>query len=311
MTMNFLPADPRSAQRVARAALRTAMKLMVQPLFHPAVPVPMLRKGLRATALTTLPARGIEREQTQLGAVPAELHRARVGQRAERVVVYLHGGAYCVGSPATHRAITSALARDSGADVYALDYRLAPEHRYPAAVDDAVNAVLALMRDGYPADRITVAGDSAGGGLTLACALRLRDQHHVRLHGLILLSPWADLTHPNASAPVQPPEVMLNWRGLDSSAEHYAAGQRSEPEVSPLLAALHDLPQTLILVGSDEILLDDSVRLDRALADAGVVVDTFVYEHMWHVFPVHAGVLSAADDALMRMAEHVQGLHHE
>ena len=136
-------------------------------------------------------------------------------------VLYLHGGAYCVGSPATHRAVTSHLARAASIPVFAIDYRLAPENPFPAATDDALEAYRWLLDNGYAASDIFIAGDSAGGGLTLATALQIRELSLPTPAGLILLSPWADLTHPEKTAANQPDDVMLSWATLEHSERLY------------------------------------------------------------------------------------------
>lgn len=307
MTITLLPADSRRSQRLLAGTLRLALRSLVKPLFHPVTPVPLLRRGLRLSALTTLTARGTERMDVLLDGVPAEyLRAANSSVRHDQVLLYLHGGAYVVGSPGTHRAVTSHLARASGAGVFALDYRLAPEHPFPAAQDDAVTAYQSLLAQGYAPEQILIGGDSAGGGLALSTALRLRDSGLPAPAGLILISPWADLTHPAARRAQQPDDVMLTWATLRHAAQRYAPDQLQHPYVSPLLADLGGLPPTLIIGATDEILDDDTTRLAAALAQADVDTHTFVYQDMWHVFTVHAGVLAQADDAIRRMAAFIQ-----
>ncbi|KAF0810689.1 alpha/beta hydrolase domain-containing protein [Alcanivorax sp. S71-1-4] len=305
MTTTLLPADTRRGQQLAAAALRLALRTLVKPMFHPAVPVTMLRRGLRLSALTTLTARGVERSAVSLDGVPAEYLRVRDSEPA-RALLYLHGGAYVVGGPGTHRALTSHLAQISGAGVFVADYRLAPEHPFPAAQDDAVTAYQGLLAQGYAPENILIGGDSAGGGLTLSTALRLRDSGLPLPAGLILISPWADLTHPAAQHARQPDEVMLSWRTLEHAADLYAPARRELPYVSPLRADLRGLPPCLTIGATDEILADDTLRLTEALASAGVAHHTVIYQTMWHVFAVHAGVLSSADDAIARMAAFIQ-----
>lgn len=306
MTTTLLPADTRRGQQLAAASLRLALRTLVKPMFHPAVPVAVLRRGLRISALTTLTARDVERSGVSLNGVPTEyLHVPDTAQPA-RALLYLHGGAYVVGGPGTHRALTSHLARASGAGVFVVDYRLAPEHPFPAAQDDAVTAYQSLLAQGYAPENIVIGGDSAGGGLTLSTALRLRDSGLPLPAGLILISPWADLTHPAAHHAEQPDDVMLSWRTLEHAADLYAPARRELPYVSPLRADLRGLPPCLTIGATDEILADDTLRLTEALAAAGVAHHTCIYQQMWHVFAVHAGVLSSADDAIARMATFIQ-----
>jgi acetyl esterase/lipase len=217
-------------------------------------------------------------------------------------VLYLHGGAYCVGSSATHRSITTRLARLTGASVFAADYRLAPEHPFPAAIDDAVAAYRGMLATGLTPDQITIAGDSAGGGLALATALRLRVLGHPLPAALILFSPWIDLGAPDRG-PEPAGEVMVSLPWVNACALAYLDGKdAADPLASPINGDLRGLPPTLIQVGQDEILLQDSRRLHQALSAAAVEVALQEYPRRWHVFQTNAGVLSDADRALAAAA---------
>lgn len=298
------PATQRS-QRLLAGMLRATLKSLMKPMFHPRTPTSWLRAGMRVLTSSTLQAAGVRFQPLQLGSVRGEV--AAPAQAGRHAVLYLHGGAYCVGSPATHRAITSHLARAASAPVFAIDYRLAPEHPFPAATDDALEAYRWLLDNGYAAGDIFIAGDSAGGGLALATAIQIRDLSLPAPGGLLLLSPWADLTLPDKEASNQPDDVMLSWPTLEHSAQSYVGDARSEPLASPLLTALHDLPATLIIVGSDEILLNDSERLYEKMKSAGTAVRLSLYQQMWHVFPAHAGMLASADLAISEMADWITG----
>ena len=221
-------------------------------------------------------------------------------------MLYLHGGAYCVGSPRTHRSITGNLALRSGARVFAADYRLAPEHPFPAAVDDAASSCMGLLDAGVPAGRIVLAGDSAGGGLSVAAALRLRELGRPRPAGLVLFSPWADLTHrPPAPAPAG--ETMLTREMINESAARYLGGRDPrDPLASPVFGDLSGLPPALIQVGTDELLLGDSEGLQTRFRQAGVESILQVYARRWHVFQMHAGVLADSDRALDEAAAFVR-----
>ena len=294
------PSAQRNQQLLART-LRTTLKSLMKPMFHPRIPTTLLRAGMRLLTSSTLRAAGVRLQPLQLGSVRGEVAMpSKVGHQA---VLYLHGGAYCVGSPATHRAITSHLAREAEAAVFAIDYRLAPEHPFPAATDDALEAYRWLLDNDYAPRDIFIAGDSAGGGLALATAIQIRDLSLPAPGGLILLSPWADLTHPAKTASQQADDVMLSWPTLEHSAQSYVGDARSNPLASPLLAELDNLPATLIIVGSDEILLNDSERLYEKLQAAGTEVRLSVYQQLWHVFVAHAGMLAGADLAINEMAE--------
>jgi len=208
------------------------------------------------------------------------------GSAPERVLLYLHGGGYVSGSPSTHVAITARLAKEAEARVFALDYRLAPEHPYPAQLEDAWAAYWWLLTEqGVKPAQITVGGDSAGGGLTLALLLALRDAGVPLPAGAVCLSPWLDLTLSGATLATNEPTDYLNFDVLHASAQMYANGyDLRHPLISPLYADLAGLPPLLIQAGSAEMLLDDSRRLALRAREAGVEVQLEVWEHMVHVW---------------------------
>jgi acetyl esterase/lipase len=228
---------------------------------------------------------------------------ASPAKHGKQAVLYLHGGAYSVGSAATHRAITSHLAKAAHASVFAINYRLAPEHIFPAATDDALEAYRWLLDNGYSGNNIFIAGDSAGGGLALATAIQVRDLSLPAPGGLMLLSPWVDLTAGALDDSTHINDAMLSRDALEHNAALYAETQRDHPLVSPLHANLHDLPATLLIVGTEEILLEQAEHLYQQLAATGNKVRLSAYQEMWHVFPAQAGILATADAAINEMAE--------
>lgn len=287
------------------AALRGALGTFLKPIFRAGRPVAQQRRRL-AVVTRTMPApRGVRFAHGQVGGIPGEWAAARSGATPERTILYLHGGAYCVGSPATHRALTGRLARRCEARLFAADYRLAPEHPFPAAVDDAVAAYRGLLAGAQDAAGIVLAGDSAGGGLCVATALALRGLGLPQPRAMVLFSPWVDLA---GERPAEPPpgEVMLEETWLAECARSYLAGRDArEPLASPVfadVASLAGLPRTLVQVGSDELLLPDSQRLHARLEAAGVRSTLSIYPRRWHVFQMHAGVLRDADRALDEVA---------
>ena len=285
-------------QRWIAAVLRVVLRATLRRTFRAGLPVEQQRQRLQRVTRLTLPPRGASFTAATVGGVPGEWVRARGDERPSLTLLYLHGGGYVTGSPATHRALTGHLAARCDARVFAADYRLAPEHPFPAALDDAVAAWRGLRGEGVQAGRIAIAGDSAGGGLAVATALRLRALGEPLPRALVLFSPWVDLTLERL--PVAPPgELMLTLPWVRECAGSYAAGSNSRhPLISPIEADLAGLPPTLVQVGTDELLLPDSRRLCERLRAAGVPVELSEWAGRWHVFQANAGVLADADRAL-------------
>jgi phosphinothricin tripeptide acetyl hydrolase len=209
--------------------------------------------------------------------------------RADAVLLYLHGGGYVVGSPRSHRHLAAAIAAAAGTSGLLLDYRLAPEHPFPAAVDDAVAAYRWILDGGVEPARVAIAGDSAGGGLTLATLLAVRDGGLPPPAAAACISPWVDLTCSSGSyAEKAASDPIVRQPGISQMAGLYLGGADPRtPLASPLFADLAGLPPLLVQVGSEEMLLDDAVGLaDRARA-AGVETALEVWPdmiHVWHWF---------------------------
>ena len=206
--------------------------------------------------------------------------------------VYLHGGAYVLGSADTHVRLAANYALASGARVWSVDYRLAPEHPYPAAVDDAA-AVWQAIQEGSAAALI---GDSAGGGLALALAIRIRDQKLVSPAGLALVSPWADLTLTNETFETKADsEIMLSKTGLALDANRYRGSiDVADPRISPLRASMTGLPPTFIQVGTEEILFDDSKLLTERMEAVGGNVRLQIWQGMAHAWPAYGDAVPEA-----------------
>jgi acetyl esterase/lipase len=291
-------------ERLIAAILRAGTRLMAGRAFRTGLPVEQHRRRVLQAVRGTFPPRGTRFATATCGGVAGEWVAARDSAPTPLTFLYLHGGGYLSGSPVTHRAITGHLASRCGARVFAADYRLAPEHPFPAALDDAVAAYRGLLAEGVAPGDLVIAGDSAGGGLSVATALRLRDLALPLPCALVLFSPWTDLTLEQLSPAAG--EVMLNRPWLrDGTRAYVAHGDARHPLVSPVFAALQGLPPTLVQVGTDELLLNDSRRLVRRLLDSGVVASLEEYPRRWHVFQLHAGMLADADRALDAVARFV------
>jgi acetyl esterase/lipase len=292
----FVPAGAR--ERLAAPILRLATRLALKAAFSPANPITAQRRRLQRVTRILRPARDVTIEP----GVNGEWLRPRRASGIAGAILYLHGGAYCIGSPATHRTVTSYLARAAGLPVFGADYRLAPEHPFPAALDDAVAAYRGLSAKGP----VAVVGDSAGAGLALAITLALRQDKLALPAALVLFSPWVDLTVAALAEKTAPGEVMLSAAWLAACAQHYLAGQEAEtPLVSPIFGDLKGLPPTLIQTGPDELLYEEAVKLHDVLEKAGVAVRCEVVPGRWHEFQLHAGALPSAKAAIARAADFI------
>jgi len=225
------------------------------------------------------------------------------------VFLYLHGGAYNLGSINTHRELVARLSRSTGMRAMAINYRLAPEHPFPAAVEDASKAYRWLLTQGLNPSQMILAGDSAGGGLTLATLLALRDSGEPLPAGAVCISPWTDLACTGACVHEKAPlDKILSPDGLTRSAKNYAGGiDLRSPLISPLYADLKGLPPLLIQVGTDEILLDDARRVAEKAQEAGVDVTLEIWEEMFHVFQI-IPFLPETGRALENIADFVAGV---
>jgi epsilon-lactone hydrolase len=227
---------------------------------------------------------------------------------APRTILYLHGGGYYFCSPRTHRAITFGLATRADADVFSLDYRLAPEHPFPAALDDALAAYRRLLDEGAPAASLVIAGDSAGGGLALATLVALRDAGDPLPGGALLYSPWTDLACTGASIRENDGrDPMFCGDVFARIASMYLGETRAtHPYVSPLYADFHGLPPLFLLAGSTETLLDDTLRVAERARAAGVSVECEIGRDLPHIWPIYAPFMPEARRALDASARFVK-----
>jgi acetyl esterase/lipase len=246
------------------------------------------------------PAADVKLEKTDLDGVPGEWSIVP-GSDASRVLVFFHGGGYCSGSIVSHRRMVTEAGRAAGIRTLAVGYRLAPEHPFPAAFDDALTVWRCLRKQGIAASHIAVAGDSAGGGLTVALLNRLREAKEDLPGCAWLVSPWTDLTMSGSTLVTKDADdPLIHKTYLEELAAAYvpAGMDRKDPRLSPLYAELSGLPPLLIQIGSAETLLDDAVRLAKAAGAADVAVTLEIWPRMIHAWPLWNGGLEAGRRAL-------------
>ncbi|WP_200814755.1 alpha/beta hydrolase [Blastococcus haudaquaticus] len=283
---------PQVPVRVMRAGVRG----LVRPVLGPRMPVGLQRRWLGLVTRPTPPAEDVALRTGRLGRRPAETLTPAGGHEGS-TILYLHGGGFTTGSPATHRALASHLAAASGATVHVLDYRLAPEHPFPAALEDVLAAFWELLDRGATPARTALAGDSAGGWLALTAALWLRDSGDPAPGALGLISPWLDLT--SRTLPDDRTDAMLRPAWLRRCARDFGGGtDPGAPELAPLDADLAGLPPMTVHVGSEEILLEDAVTLAQRARAAGVPVDLRRLDGLWHVAHASAGLVTASTAAV-------------
>ena len=233
-------------------------------------------------------AEDVERAAIDVNGIPGEWSVAP-GSDSSRVLMFFHGGGYCSGSIVSHRRLVTEAGRAAGVRTLAIGYRLAPEHPFPAAYDDALTAWRFLRDQNVPAAHIAIGGDSAGAGLTVALITRLRDAHEELPGCAWLISPWTDLTMSGSTVfTKEAVDPLIHKQYLNELADAYlpAGIDRKDPRVSPLYADLNGFPPTLIQVGSAETLLDDATRFAATAGAADVRVTLEIWPHMIHAWPL-------------------------
>jgi acetyl esterase/lipase len=274
-------------------------------------PVEMDIAGQRArmdmlAAFFPLPE-GFEVAPAALGGIKGEWVRPRRA-RNDAAILYLHGGGYVVGSPTSHRHLVGAIAEAASMAGFTPDYRMAPEHPFPAAVDDAVAVYKGLLDSGLPPAKLAIAGDSAGGGLTIATLVAARDKGLPMPACAVAISPWADLSpRDEAYRSRRARDPMIAKDGLDAMAALYLGGADAKtPLASPLFADLKGLPPLLIQVGTEEALYEDATGLKARAEEAGVDVSAESWGGMIHVWHAFHPILSEARDAIARIGSFVK-----
>ena len=249
-------------------------------------------------------ASGVDVASTVIAGLDAEWLVPRDAPE-DSALLYLHGGAYVLGSCDSHRHLVSHIARAAKTRALVPEYSLAPEHPFPEAIEDAVEVYRALLDTGFEPGRLLIAGDSAGGGLAVATLLTLRDEGLPMPRAAFLLSPWLDLS--GSGETMRSRSDRDPWFRADDIhhiAKFYCdADERTDPRVSPVYADMHGMPPMHIQVGDDEILLSDATRLADKLRAAGIEVTVDIWREMWHVFQAFLLVVPEAREAVRRMGE--------
>jgi len=255
------------------------------------------------------PCKDVQVATINAGTVPSEWLTPG-GAPPDRALLYIHGGAWYMGSANTHRAFVSRLAHASGICALLINYRLAPEHPFPAGLEDCIEVYDWLLHGGISANKIVVAGDSAGGNLTLALLVALREAGKPLPAGAVALSPATDLAFTGKSLQTRLHlDPLFSGGGPTTIVQDYITSHDPhEPLISPLYADLHGLPPLLIHVGDHEILLDDAVRFGEKALAAGVQAKTVVWPEMFHVFQLFTPLLPEARRAVKQIASFIRAL---
>jgi monoterpene epsilon-lactone hydrolase len=261
-----------------------------------------MRAAGEGFAELTAEPEGVKWIEAEAGGRPA-LWAEPDGAVEDRVVQYVHGGGYVIGSLGSYRKLTGHLARAVGCRVLSVDYGLAPEHPHPAAVNDSVAAYRWLLAEGYRPEHLAISGDSAGGGLTLATVVKLRDDGLPQPAGAVPLSPWADLEGGGGTMTTNADKDLIVQRDglLGMAGLFLGGGDARDPLASPVNADYRGICPLFIQVGGDETLLDDAHRVAAGAEAAGVDVTLEVFPEMQHVFQMAAGNMPEADDAIAKI----------
>ncbi len=289
------------SEKIKITLLKALLRSLVKPMFGPPLSYPLQRVWLNAMSAVSIKPRQTQVKLLKVANVPVHQvsNAATPGSPTDNVILYLHGGAYCIGSAKTHGGLTAHLAKKCRAKVFVPEYRLAPEHSMPAAIEDCLNCYEWLLSEGHKPSQITIAGDSAGAGLVMATALRLKEKNLAQPAGLVLMSPWVDLTLENFNKVNDKIDPLLRWSNLNPAAKLYLNGtDPKDPLASAIFADLSGLAPMLIQVGSEEILLGDAQKLYDQAQKCQVDVSFNLYQQGWHVFQLQAGLLNMADQAI-------------
>ena len=273
----------------------------------PNAPVEKMRKRLDQLGRLARKARHVAIEKTEIAGLHAEWYRPESATPG-KVLLYMHGGAYALGSCESHRKLVTHIARAANIEAVLFEYRLAPEHPFPAGLDDTLAAYRALLEKGYSADDIFIGGDSAGGGLTMGLLLHLRHAGMDLPRAAVMLSPFLDMTASGESVKTRAQqEPWFHAEDIVVVIRHYCPDQDlNNPLLSPVFANVAGMPPMLIQVGDHEILLSDSTRIADKLAAAGCEVQLEVFPEMWHVFQLFVGKMPESRAAIQKIGAYIR-----
>jgi acetyl esterase/lipase len=294
-------------QSVQSFTVKTFINVFRKSLFVHKTESATIRVGFERVSNITKYPRFVTKQEMQYGGLDAAWFIPD-GHGKAKIILYLHGGGYVMGSYNTHRALIARVARACGCRALAVNYRKAPEHPYPAALEDAVKVYKQMIADGY--ENIILMGDSAGGGLVLALLQMIRKQRLQKAAAAVLLSPWTDLTMSGESVhskkdidPMIAPHLLEIF-----SKRYYGETDPAHPLISPLFADVKGFPPTLIQVGSNETLLDDATRLAKKLHKAGIPVKFDMFDNMMHVWHFFGGIMPEANKAIDEIGDFVRSV---
>ena len=273
--------------------------------------IDVLREKIIKDTRPLKPPKDVQITSTKVAGIPGEWLTPTSLLARNKIMIYLHGGGYVVGSPATHRSLVARLAKSCSIRALSLDYRLAPEYPFPAALEDSLAVYHEITNHGIPPENIILAGDSAGAGLALATLISLRDNHRPLPKMALCISPWTDLALTGESiktcADIDP---YISYESLTLNAHYLGKPELNNdprsPLISPLYADFTGLPPLLIHVGTDEVLLSDSTRLAEQANNAGVDVTLKIWDDMWHDFHMWAPYLPEANQAIEEISGFVR-----
>lgn len=281
-------------------------KQMVKAGSHRTLDIEVMRKEFASSMKNFKVPKDVELEDMVMEGVPVEWAFTNGSDRS-RVILFLHGGSHCIGSVETHRHFTAGLAKESHIPVLSLEYRLAPQNPYPAAMDDVLKVYGKLLETGFLPTKIVFLGDSSGAGLGLAAAMKLRDTGQPVPGGVALLSPWTDLTMSSESYIRNAHRDPVNYMNFDRKCGRaYANGQDlKDPLISPLFGDFRGLPPLFIHVGTEEISTDDAVKTADKARKAGLDVTYRLWKGMFHDFTIFYPLIPEGKESLMELIEFI------